>query len=374
MARIEGSLGADGVTVKFGQPSAAMAFRSSFSGMSGDARAKLTFAMGTLEEQSSNEIRVYEVPLPAPSGRPVRTLHRDPPAAVASQPDPVTRIVWQPDFARSSERLIASGEALRLYEYSDGGDGASLRPIRVFRPPQLHTANTEASSEDSLLTSCDWSWGESWKAAACAEEGNVTLFDLNRGEAVSTFIAHPTGMDDVRFGSSSLLTAGRDGQLRHFDLRTKPTAFCCLYSNTGPDAAPNCREGPILRIETNPLDENFVALIEREDMRVTIVDLRKVNKPFCARSTSFPTGIAWHPANSKRLLSTYERGQLIMWSIESTKDAEQHRTKSVGGLGLREEAFGVQWSRVHTDWKALQHIDSVVLTNALADTDRDMVN
>jgi len=46
----------------------------------------------------------------------------------------------------------------------------------------------------------------------------------------------------------------------------------------------------------------------------------------------------------------------------------------VAGLGLREEAFGVQWSRVHTDWKALQHIDSVVLTNALADTDRDMVN
>ena len=82
-----------------------------------------------------------------------------------------------------------------------------------------------------------------------------------------------------------------------------------------------------------------------------------------------------------------------MWSIESTQDATRHQTKGVAGrtlnvepssrpvlcvcvagFQLRDEVFGAQWSRVHTDWKALQHVDRVILTNALADTDRDMMN
>ena len=315
---------------------------------------------------------------------------------------PPTKILFTPreptagvDDGRTTDTLVTSGDYLRMWSLIDGPPPSAENNHAGSHPDQASSEEDKAGernpgadpaaaptvspqsqditvsrsvvhtfkhaprpgvSEDfcAPVTSFDWSAEDPRLVAACSIDTTVSLWDLETQLVTVHLIAHDKEVFDVAFqskGSNVFATCGADGSVRVFDIR-RMDHCTVVYEN------PHLTL-PMMRVEWNRQDPNYLAAITAESSDVVVFDFRYPAMSE-ARLRGGHTGplnsFAWAPHSSSNLCTAGEDNRAVIWD---TQDA----SRTDGSSGLTYEAGGplnyVSWSAQHTDWIAVSFAECV---------------
>jgi WD repeat-containing protein 68 len=117
------------------------------------------------------------------------------------------------------------------------------------------------------LTSFDWNPVDLNIIGTSSIDTTCTIWDVEAGKLVTQLIAHDKEVCDISFttGKDLFATAGADGSIRMFDLRSLEHSTIIYES---PDFA------PILRVAWNRRDGNYMCGVLMESSSTVVLDIR----------------------------------------------------------------------------------------------------
>ncbi|KAM9923724.1 hypothetical protein OXX80_011454 [Metschnikowia pulcherrima] len=259
-------------------------------------------------------------------------------AAETSVDYPVTSLQWEP---RGHERLAASSEVLRLYQYSPeygelvqthllannstagGGSGSNSTDINTFPP----------------VTAFDWNKSDPSLIITSSVDTTCTVWDLSRSHSLgkndtaqvrTQLIAHDSEVFDVKFlhhSTNVFASVSNDGSMRVFDLRSlehstiiyEPSSATTDASLSPGLAGTHYNPQALLRLSASNEDQHHLATVGVNSNQVLIIDLRMPGVPvatidgsFDGQSAAAINSIKWHP--TKNLLATGgDDCQALVW-------------------------------------------------------------
>ena len=227
--------------------------------------------------------------------------------AEIDQPYPPTKAMFMPRQQNPGlDLLMTSGDNLRLYETSP--DGYSLK---------LHTTLTSTSETFSPSTSFDWNTVNVDRVCSCAIDTTCSVWSVETGQLVKKLIAHDKEVFDVSFSATQDVfgTVGGDGSLRMFDLRALEHSTI-LYESQG--------LVPLLRLEWNKFDPNFIATFAMDSDKVIVIDVRQPTVPFAELKVhrNSVNAISWAPNNSSHLCSASDDHKALIWDLYPLEQAK----------------------------------------------------
>ena len=135
----------------------------------------------------------------------------------------------------------------------------------------VHLQN-KTSEYCAPLTSFDWNESDPNLVGTSSIDTTCTIWDLTTQTARTQLIAHDREVFDLAFarGKDVFASVGADGSVRMFDLRS-------LEHSTIIYEAPNL--DPLLRLEWNKQDPNYLATFMLDSRRTIILDIRVPSLP-----------------------------------------------------------------------------------------------
>ncbi|KAI9298497.1 WD40 repeat-like protein [Neoconidiobolus thromboides FSU 785] len=217
-----------------------------------------------------------------------------------------TNILFEPKSTHPTHEWLASStDVLNLYKIP-----TSLEPIEHLTSYQLiNTRNLELAP----LTSFDWSECDSNLIVTSSIDTTCTIWDLELQKIKTQLIAHDSEVFDVQFASNNSKevfgSVGADGSVRLFDLRCLDQSTIIYETTSSKSSSSNIvscshSNSSILKLKFNRMDPNYLSIIEKENNKVGILDLRK---PFikvaelCEMKLP-PITMDWLPKNRNEML------------------------------------------------------------------------
>lgn len=237
-------------------------------------------------------------------------------------PYPCTRIAWAPASLRTptnAMQLITTGDCLRLWNYN--AESTQLQQVYAL-------VNKPKASYMPPVTSFDWNKIDPSTVITSSIDTTCTVWDITTSTARTQLIAHDSQVYDAKFLSNSVdifASVGADGSVRVFDLRSLEHSTI-IYEPRKPV--------PLVRIATNPSDENLLAVLASNSNEVFVLDIRVPGVPIAVLKGHQATvnSIAWAPSpgsmtstagsdNSKRhmLATGSDDCQTILWDLNCVK-------------------------------------------------------
>eukprot|EP00834_Sanchytrium_tribonematis_P007437 NODE_671_length_4854_cov_0.553312.p3 type:complete len:327 gc:universal NODE_671_length_4854_cov_0.553312:883-1863(+) len=165
---------------------------------------------------------------------------------------PVTNLIWSPFLGNGVPDLFATtSNGLNIYSGDHG----------------LHRANF---GSDVPLTSMDWNTVDPTLIVTSSINTTCTVWDLSVEKAKTQLIAHDKEVLDVSFCQANkdiFASCGADGSIRMFDMRS----LTIIYE------VPN--EIPLLRVDWNPIDSNYILTVPETNNEILIIDVRYPSVP-----------------------------------------------------------------------------------------------
>lgn len=206
-------------------------------------------------------------------------------ACTIEHPYPCTKILWSPEGIKntssaisggngggnfgSRDLLATTGDYLRIWSVSpdDEKGGGMLKSNR-----ECMLNNNTKSDYCSPLTSFDWNEYDPSIIGTSSIDTTCTIWDINTSQAKTQLIAHEREVFDIAFsaGTDVFATVGADGSVRMFDQRN-------LEHSTIIYETPNLE--PLLRLEWNKQDHNYLATFKVDSLTTTILDIRVPSMP-----------------------------------------------------------------------------------------------
>ncbi len=303
-----------------------------------DASSQFRLAIGSYVEQYSNAVRVLRTRYES-RHRGCNDYDDEPEAMVVysaaeiEHPYPCTKILWSPEGVRSStsapsasgrasgaqgsaasgnfggrDLLATTGDYLRLWSVGEDdtrGDGSLSHKREA-----LLINNSRNSEYCSPLTSFDWNETDPSMIVTSSIDTTCTLWDVN-AEAVRTqVIAHDKEVFDLAFsrGVDVFASVGADGSVRLFDLRR-------LEHSTIIYETPNLE--PLLRLEWNRQDPNYLATFMVDSVYTIILDIRQPCRPVAMLGghAGCVNAVAWAPHSSCHVCTAGDDSQALIWDI-----------------------------------------------------------
>lgn len=170
--------------------------------------------------------------------------------------------------------------------------------------------------------------------------------------ARTQLIAHDREVFDLAFarGKDVFASCGADGSVRMFDLRS-------LEHSTIIYESPNL--DPLLRLEWNKQDPNYLATFMVDSRRTIILDIRVPSLPVAelAGHMGCVNSIAWAPHSSCHICTAGDDSQALIW------DLSQMPKRPVEDPILAYNADGeinnLQWSKSQPDWVSIAYKDKL---------------
>lgn len=202
------------------------------------------------------------------------------------------------------------------------------------------------------LTSFDWNESDPNLIGTSSIDTTCTIWDVTTGQARTQLIAHDREVFDLAFarGNDVFASVGADGSVRMFDLRS-------LEHSTIIYESPNL--DPLLRLEWNKQDPNYLASFMVDSRRTIILDIRVPSLPVaelgghlgCVNAT------AWAPHSSCHICTAGDDSQALIW------DLSQMPKRPVDDPILAYNADGeinnLQWSASQPDWVSIAYNDKL---------------
>jgi len=152
-------------------------------------------------------------------------------------PFPPTKIMWVPDKTGSKEDLLATtGDSLRLWRVEKNN---AVKPVCCL-------SNGKTNEFGAPLTSFDWNETDPNIIGTSSVDTTCTIWNIETRQVKTQLIAHDKEVYDIAFAQATdqvLASAGADGSVRMFDLRTLEHSTVIYES---PDLVPVLRLGTFL--------------------------------------------------------------------------------------------------------------------------------
>ncbi|KAI6189123.1 hypothetical protein M3Y98_00428600 [Aphelenchoides besseyi] len=304
---------------------------------------KYRLAIGSFMEEYNNKISIVQ--LREDYG--CEFLH----LGTFDHPYPATKLMFIPDRKGIHPDLIATtGDYLRLWSVG-GSHGATLEAV---------LDNNRSSHYCAPLTSADWNEVDPSLIATASIDTTCTIWEVETGKAVTErklkgdvktqLIAHDREVYDISFsklhgGKDIFGSVGADGSVRMFDCRHMEYSMIVFEE-------PN--RNPLLRIQFNQQDHNYLATFAQNSSEVFIIDIRIPSIPVAVlKNHSGPVNaINWAPHSSCHICTVAEDKQALIWDVHSMPRPVDDPILAYGAKG---EINQIQWSSTLTDWIAISY-------------------
>ena len=345
-----------------------------------DASSQFRLAIGSYVEQYSNAVRVLRTRYES-RHRGCNDYDDEPEAMVVysaaeiEHPYPCTKILWSPEGVRSStsapsasggasgasgsaasgnfggrDLLATTGDYLRLWSVGEDdtrGDGSLSHKREA-----LLINNSRNSEYCSPLTSFDWNETDQSMIVTSSIDATCTLWDVN-AEAVRTqVIAHDKEVFDLAFsrGVDVFASVGADGSVRLFDLRR-------LEHSTIIYETPNLE--PLLRLEWNRQDPNYLATFMVDSVYTIILDIRQPCRPVAMLGghAGCVNAVAWAPHSSCHVCTAGDDSQALIWDISGM--SKRPVEDPILAYNAEGEVNNLQWSTSQPDWVSIAFADKL---------------
>ncbi|ELP83988.1 WD repeat-containing protein, putative [Entamoeba invadens IP1] len=252
-------------------------------------------------------------------------------ASEIDQPYPPTKVMFMPPTQSTvPDLLMTSGDNLRIYEVSQ--DSSSLR---------LKTSLHPSTETFAPSTSFDWNTVNIDRVCSCSIDSCCSVWSVETGQLVKKLIAHDKEVFDVSFAANPDIfgTVGGDGSLRMFDLRALDHSTI-LYESQG--------LVPLLRLEWNKVDPNFIATFAMDSDKVTIIDVRQPAVPYTHLKVhrNSVNAISWAP-DSNFLCSASDDHKALIWDISPVKEGGEPQVLQ---YEAEAEVNNISWSKIYSEW------------------------
>ncbi|CED83112.1 Palmitoyl thioesterase [Phaffia rhodozyma] len=229
-------------------------------------------------------------------------------SAVAEAPltYPATCIAWEPfpshrssSAANSYRELIATtGDALHIWEYiappPGGYNQGGLKEVgSLAHSKSASSSGTNASTgvynSPAPLTSLSWNAFNPSRIVTSSIDTTCTVWDIQTSTAVTQLIAHDREVFDVAWlpgGTEVFVSAGSDGSIRAFDLRSlehstilfESTRAPSSYSSPSPSSSFNPSKA-LMRIAFDPSNSHYLATFKQDSGDIQVLDMRSPGTP-----------------------------------------------------------------------------------------------
>ena len=248
------------------------------------------------------------------------------------QPYPPTKVMFMPPTATpGADLFMTSGDNLRIYEVNS--DSTSIK---------LKTALNTSTETFAPSTSFDWNTKIVDRVCSCSIDTTCSVWSIETGQLVKKLIAHDKEVFDVSFSSDPEVfgTVGGDGSLRMFDLRQLEHSTI-LYESQG--------LVPLLRLQWNKADPNFISTFAMDSDRVIIIDIRQPAIPYAQLKVhrNSVNAISWSPNSASHLCSASDDHKALIWDISPVADGNDPQVLQ---YEAEAEVNNVCWATLYPDW------------------------
>lgn len=284
-------------------------------------------------------------------------------ACEIEHPYPCTKILWSPEGNKSGgagggvsnnfggrDLLATTGDYLRLWSVSDDdgkGDGTLTHKREA-----LLINNNRNSEYCSPLTSFDWNEYDPSMIVTSSIDTTCTIWDINTQVVKTQVIAHDKEVFDLAFsrGTDVFASVGADGSVRLFDLRSLEHSTI-IYETA--------KLEPLLRLEWNKQDPNYLATFKSDSQSTIILDIRQPCTPvtILGGHAGCVNAVAWAPHSSCHICTAGDDSQALIW------DLSQMAKRPIDDPILAYTAEGgvnnLQWSSSQPDWVSIAFADKL---------------
>jgi len=308
-----------------------------------DASSQFRLAIGSNVEQYSNAVSIIKK---NPASDDNGSLYK---AASFDHPYPCTKLMWTPDMRHGAQDLLATtGDYLRIWSVHD--DDYSRGTSTVKREALLN--NNKTSEYCAPLTSFDWNESDPNIIGTSSIDTTCTIWDLQTQTARTQLIAHDREVFDLAFarGKDVFASVGADGSVRMFDLRSLAHSTIIYES---PDLE------PLLRLEWNKQDPNYLATFTADSRRTTILDIRVPSLPVAELGGHLGSvnATAWAPHSPCHICTAGEDCQALIWDLTSMP--KRPVEDPILAYNAEGEINNLQWSSSQTDWVSIAYNDKM---------------
>eukprot|EP00970_Alexandrium_tamarense_P009144 scaffold1803_cov195-Alexandrium_tamarense.AAC.20 len=181
-----------------------------------------------------------------------------------------------------------------------------------------------------------------------------TIWDVNTQTARTQLIAHDREVFDIAFsrGTDVFASVGADGSVRMFDLRS-------LEHSTIIYETPNL--DPLLRLEWNKQDPNYLATFKVDSRSTLILDVRVPSTPVTELfgHNGCVNAVAWAPHSSCHICTAGDDSQALIWDL-SKMAADRPVEDPILAYNAEGEVNNLQWSSSQPDWVSIAFSDNCV--------------
>jgi WD repeat-containing protein 68 len=211
------------------------------------------------------------------------------------------------------------------------------------------------------VTSFDWSWTDPNQIATSSIDTTCTVWDLTTRKVKTQLIAHDKEVFDIAWSLNKEIfaTAGADGSLRLFDLRSLEHSTI-MYETANSGAGTST---PLLRIAWNRLDNFYIAAVSSDSTRTVIIDVRMPSQPYTelvgqvSSATSASSGhmasisaVAWAPHSACHIVTGADDAQALIWDLSTLPEPVDD---PILAYTADSEINSLCWSPSAPDWVSI---------------------
>lgn len=282
-------------------------------------------------------------------------------ACEIEHPYPCTKILWSPEGGNKSapaagtdlgrrDLLATTGDYLRLWSVQD--DDTRSDGSLKYKREALLINNNRNSEYCSPLTSFDWNEYDPSMIVTSSIDTTCTIWDITAEMVKTQVIAHDKEVFDLAFsrGTDVFASVGADGSVRLFDLR-KLEHSTIIYET------PNLK--PLLRLEWNRQDPNYLATFMVDSKMVFILDIRQPCRPVAELGghAGCVNAVAWAPHSSCHICTAAEDRQALIWDISGISKGPVD--DPILAYNAEGEVNNLQWSSSQPDWVSIAFADKL---------------
>jgi WD repeat-containing protein 68 len=222
----------------------------------------------------------------------------------------------------------------------------------MLTPKKVALLNNNKTSEYCApLTAFDWNETDPNIIGTSSIDTTCTIWDVSTQTAKTQLIAHDREVFDLAFarGKDIFASCGADGSVRMFDLRSLEHSTI-IYESPKLD--------PLLRLEWNKQDPNYLATFMVDSRRTIILDIRVPSLPVaelgghlgCVNAT------AWAPHSSCHICTAGDDAQALIWDLSAMPKPVEDPILAYNADG---EINNLQWSASQPDWVSIAFNDKL---------------
>uniref|UniRef100_A0A915DMG8 Uncharacterized protein n=1 Tax=Ditylenchus dipsaci TaxID=166011 RepID=A0A915DMG8_9BILA len=300
---------------------------------------KFRMVVGTvLEEDQICNNKIFVIELDENAGELVKR-------ASLNHGYPSSALQFIPTMDPSLPELIASAtNHLKIFRYN---------PFNQAITEECELFSNKSSAYSSPLTNLDWNEIDPSLVGTSSIDTTCTIWNIEVGQTVghtsvqgsvkTQLIAHEKPVHDIAFtrmdnGKDQFATAGADGSVRLFDLRSLQHSTI-LYEDIEKRA--------LNHVAWNKLDPTKLATVANESNEVVILDVRAPCRPIAKFSNhrGSVNGIAWAPHSTVHICTAGSDRQALIWQMNHFNKDEPILAYNAEG-----EIAQIHWGTRNNQW------------------------